>query len=1285
MSKRPCLAVCFLFATVGLSLSPEKPATVQLLNSDSRKVLFDFVCGAHQLIEGGAGFSIRMDGTERLSLPGEPELPNHEVLIGVAQTGPVLLRFSVAGTEELSDITVAPAPGFWPVAPAQIFNRDRFWPEQPAELREIEMVRGIRVARVRVNPVQYNPVRRTLRIHQRVRVELEFSRPAEIRPEPDALNPVLERLLLNGKEAVNWKLARHQADSVNFFNRFGIWCKVKTETTGIYQIKPADLKDAGFNPTTIDPRSFHLFTIGRYKLNGPYPDTMIEVPIYVVGEDDLKFDDRDYILFYAQSPSYYNDSLTRYQENYYTNQQVFWLTWGSDTGKRMESYSGGGATAPGNYALNRMRLEQDNLCPARGGLLWLWERYSSSTNNQTFYRPFTLPRRDTIKRLTVRFYGKSDRTSEYYRVVLSLNSVVLDTVRIEARNQAVPPSTFVFESLPNGATSRPAATDTLAIELLNPADIYLDYIETDYIEQLKLSQAQPAIQFLSPGPADFLVKGADNQTLIFDITDPLVPRRITDTYLKGQELQFRYAGSGPARFFLCKTIGFRRPSLELTNPGGLRNPNENADYYIICPDEFLLAARLLARYRQENFAGITNPRVSAVPLSQIYNDYAFGMEEPGAIKAFLAAKRPAYGLLLGDATYDYKDNLRLGNPPGVPAFEIGFDLDYEVYNPYVRALDAWYADFDGEGSSPDMILARVTCRSPYEVRQFLEKIRRYETQELGLWAKRFLLLGDDEYQGSPDRPEGLFHIRDGCEAIARLGPTILDKNKVYLTEYSPVSERGSKSAAELLRYLNLGCLFWCFFGHGAGFQLCHERTFHIDDVPRINNAGRMPLAFFGSCGVGRFEDTRYEAIAEEVVRIDDGCIAALGASKATYPDPNVNFALTLFSYLLANPDQPIGPAFYQAWFRSNLYILFGDPGTKLRLPAPDSPPVVNPDTFNPGGLINYQVSSRLEKGNFEIRATEAERERFYQSETGTITYLLPGQEIFRMAGKFTTIPITGRFVVPRLDYPDTIVVGNGWYARKRNSCRISGIIWDRLSTLSTLSTPLYLSVEPAPFTDSQPPEVSLFADNVRLKLNDTTRVPKRFTLRGFVSDPAGILLIPDPSYGLRFFIGDPSNRVDLADHFSYDGNSAVSGRFSYPVELDNQNDSLIIIASDNYLNRTWRVYHLKTDRREELRLDSCLIYPNPVEEKAWFTFILTGPATVTVKVFTIAGRLVRVLGPKECSFGYNQIEWDGRDRDNNLLASGVYLYKIDARTSEASAGTVRLRSVSYRDRLIIKR
>ena len=72
-------------------------------------------------------------------------------------------------------------------------------------------------------------------------------------------------------------------------------------------------------------------------------------------------------------------------------------------------------------------------------------------------------------------------------------------------------------------------------------------------------------------------------------------------------------------------------------------------------------------------------------------------------------------------------------------------------------------------------------------------------------------------------------------------------------------------------------------------------------------------------------------------------------------------------------------------------------------------------------------------------------------------------------------------------------------------------------------------------------------------------------------------------------------------------------------------------------------------------------FPNPFANETYFTFKLTQlPNELKIKVFTVAGRLIReILVQKgDLNFDFNRIYWDGRDEDGDILANGVYLYKI---------------------------
>jgi flagellar hook assembly protein FlgD len=62
-----------------------------------------------------------------------------------------------------------------------------------------------------------------------------------------------------------------------------------------------------------------------------------------------------------------------------------------------------------------------------------------------------------------------------------------------------------------------------------------------------------------------------------------------------------------------------------------------------------------------------------------------------------------------------------------------------------------------------------------------------------------------------------------------------------------------------------------------------------------------------------------------------------------------------------------------------------------------------------------------------------------------------------------------------------------------------------------------------------------------------------------------------------------------------------------------------------------------------------------------FTFKLTQiPEEIKIKIFTIAGRLVKELklSSADLKYDFNKIYWNGRDADGDILANGVYLYKV---------------------------
>ncbi|MEO0092890.1 MAG: C25 family cysteine peptidase [candidate division WOR-3 bacterium] len=1221
---------------------------------------------------------IELAGCERLMASvGNPDLPMCQVLVGIPQTGSVYTQVKTAGIKIYHNINIAPVPKLtWSdvtFEPAGVYNQNQFYPEEVVAIKEIGYWRDVRVAKLIISPAQFNPVQKELILYETLTVSVNFSqKPQTFQHKPDVFDRIYERTLLNGTKAKFWRIpssASTQKQTTNFFSTASNWIKIKIESTGVYKISYQDLKNLNLNLRTINPKTFRLFNIGKWSSNLDYPDTMVEIPIYVYGEQDSSFDAQDYIIFYGNSVSDWDSAGNSFQTNYFTNYNCYWLTYGTEPGLRIPTLS---APPSPNFPVihtthSKIHYEQDKLCPARSGLLWLWENVTKAVDQSEINLeiPIVIPNLDSIEKIRIALYQPETNLSANFNVYL--NEIMVGTGQF--RTARYTPYIWTKDSLPKINSDQ----NTLRIQLFGSGEmqLYLDYIDVFYCQKLNLNRYDLTFTIDSLGNAGTInVKEVTRTPIILDITDRRKPKLITNFIQNSDSLLFRVEPSPQIRCYHITDLGkLKKPvKIELRQPGKLKTNPNRVDYYIIAPDELYPSAQLIAQYRTNNITNIPNARADAVKLSNIYDDYSFGIEEPGAIRQFFKDKRPIYGLLVGDATYDYKNNLGFNDFPMLPAYEQGFDFDPDVYSMQALALDVYYARLDND-QYPDMILGRITARTDRAVREFLNKVKEYELKPDGFWNSRLLLLADDEWVGAGKPDQGMIwtHIID-CEAIANAYQDRLEPVKVYLTEYpfAPSTEYAKPQArTSFIQALNQGALLLYYFGHGAGWQLAHEKAFYVEeDVVKVNNGRRNPFAFFGSCGVGRFEDTRYQAIAEELVRKPDGCIGTIGATKATSAGTNLYFALALTNIITDTFPVTIGEAFFGAWTYDTKYHLFGDPATVLNLPQTSNVRFqVIPDTFRLGEVCSLICSIPSIPANYYLTVYGPKWLRTYSSyfnnRVNTINYQLPGYELFRGVGKVRDSQLFNRlFIIPRGQ--NEFMRGDG-YTQIANSARIGlGYTDSRFYYYATKDS-VPISYDTTPRVDTVGPMVNLYASG-KLLANGSL-VPEQFFLSGTLYDISGILILTNTVTGCSLFFYDPASDVPigLGEYFIYDNNSYTQGRFTYPepLRLTKSTDTLVVMAYDCLLNQTKIQLELNL-QKPGLRILDALVYPNPVKTKTYFTFKLTKSAVVRVSVYTINGRLVKRLGPVLCSSGYNQIEWDGRDETGVYPANGVYLYTIKA-------------------------
>lgn len=71
--------------------------------------------------------------------------------------------------------------------------------------------------------------------------------------------------------------------------------------------------------------------------------------------------------------------------------------------------------------------------------------------------------------------------------------------------------------------------------------------------------------------------------------------------------------------------------------------------------------------------------------------------------------------------------------------------------------------------------------------------------------------------------------------------------------------------------------------------------------------------------------------------------------------------------------------------------------------------------------------------------------------------------------------------------------------------------------------------------------------------------------------------------------------------------------------------------------------------------------PNPFNPETRIAYTLPDAEQVRLTVYNLLGQVVRRLADQAQTAGRHEVRWDGRDEAGRVVASGVYLYRIEAR------------------------
>jgi hypothetical protein len=352
-------------------------------------------------------------------------------------------------------------------------------------------------------------------------------------------------------------------------------------------------------------------------------------------------------------------------------------------------------------------------------------------------------------------------------------------------------------------------------------------------------------------------------------------------------------------------------------PSTWHKGGQGADLVIIAPGGFLESVRSLKELRQAQGWSVV-----MIDVEDLYDEFSFGAKTPYALRDFLVRARrnwkkpPGHLLLAGNASFDPRDHLGLGDPDLVPT-----KLIDTAYNE--TASDDWFVDMNGDGQ-PEMAVGRLPVRTVEEADFLISKIRAYEQAEEGPWRRQALLVADKN--GEDD----FFIFETASAQVAALLPMDIEVRDIFRSQMDDETAR-----SQLIWGVNEGKLLVNYIGHGSAGVW--RGLFSAEDAQGLQNGSRLSLVVAMTCLNGFFQSPYWATLAEALLMAEQGGAVAVWASSGlTSPDGQTAMNKELMRLLFNGEGLTIGEAAMRAKRVVSdsdvrrTWILFGDPTTKLK-------------------------------------------------------------------------------------------------------------------------------------------------------------------------------------------------------------------------------------------------------------------------------------------------------------------------------------------------------------------
>ena len=1064
--------------------------------------------------------------------------------------------------------------------------------------------------------------------------------------------------------------------------------RFEVNKTGIHKITASFLRDLGMPISSINPKTLKIFGKGGKMLSiinsgaGGVNYGFSENPLKLVGMDDGRIDDEDYILFYAYGPNEWNDE-SQTAVNLYHDKAHYIISYGGVNGLRVNPQSSlVGIDNPQTSASVSIHFEHDLINIAQMGRKWFGDRF---LHNSSEKYPFQLTNRKAATTVAVKLVAAAS----------AVNGSSFD-LSVENQNTSLNiPPTQTLTRAEEGTITLSSIPSSNALDVvlnydasgLSSAVGYLDYIHLTYDRSLSGDRGQ--FSFRTSNSNAYHASDADAIWEFF-------PNGTINVLESNSDREVYFTSNGSTnRYHLYSANDFYSPKRseygDIFNSPQLRKRLSNeAEYIIITHDDFVEEAEKLATHHRMH-SGLKS---SVLSLSEIYDDFSVGNIDIMAIRnairyAYLNnsdGNRPKYVCLFGDTSYDYKNRIPNNNMI-VPTYHAL--NSFHLANSYMS--DDFYAMMDyGEGElgfsdRMDLAVGRILFDSKEGALAMVNKSIDYSSTN-GDWQNTFTILSDD-----PDESwERIIQERlDELGEEVVTNKPFLNLQKIHSDSFEQVVTASGNSYPGVNQALEnqfiQGSLAINYFGHGGESGLASERIFDKGLANRLYNPGRLPLFVTLTCEFSRF-DNPYVFTAGEASYANPtgGVIGLLSTTRQIYVGNGIAYNKIMSEHLFAYglDDYPtisealrLSKNHFFSVPQKRIIFFIGDPALKLAIPQGwvelthfngneidgldnENKQLRALDRVNLAGQVSDKNGDLLDDFSGEVVLTifdkELEKTTLGNDGNGKFTFNSLGNVVFKGNAE-----VNNGFWNLELVIPKDISLPLG-----RARISMYAISNDKTLKKTGLFTDLLIGgINQNPEIDNQGPQIELFLDDESFESGDITGTNPVLIARFF--DENGINTSGGLGHELLAVLdGITQKPIVLNNFYRTNLGDYKSGYLNYLLNnLSPGTHTLSVTAWDTHNNSTTQSIDFIVSDNNNISIKAVYNIPNPFKSYTKFWVSHNKPRELieaNIIIHDINGKKVWEQN-KMLYSGNNtnsEIEWNGQSNDGTLVNKGVYLCTI---------------------------